>query len=183
MNQRLLGRSGLLRAYVAAVFIAGLVAFTGALQPLIHGRLPYQWLILAALAVASQFLRLSSIKVPGVTAHLSVSETLLFMTVLMYGEAPAVVTVALDGLVFSLRQELRRKRHSDFDYAAFDFAEPALSMWVASKAYFLMSGVTPLWQTNASLADIAIPALAMSAIYFVMNSASAIVLRPLFITK
>jgi putative nucleotidyltransferase with HDIG domain len=163
-------RSGLLRAYIAAVFVLGLVAFVDALQTLIDARLPYQWAILAALAVLSQFSKLSSIKVPGVTAHLSVSEILLFMMVLMYGVAPAVVTLAIDGLMFSLKQELRGKRNSNFDYAAFDFAEPALSMWVAAHVYFLLAGVPPLWFENAELADLALPALAMSAVYFAMNS-------------
>jgi putative nucleotidyltransferase with HDIG domain len=163
-------RSGLLRAYVAAVFVLGLVAFADALWTVIEARLPYQWIILGALAVVSQFSRLSSIKVPGVTAHLSVSEILIFMMALMYGGAPAVVTLAVDGLMFSLKQELRGKRHSNFDYAAFDFSEPALSMWVAAQAYFLLAGVPPLWIDNAPLADLALPALAMSAVYFAMNS-------------
>jgi len=126
-------RPGLLKAYVAAVFALGLLAFTDALQSLSLDGLPYPWVILAMLAVGSQFTKLSSIKVPGISAHLSVSEILLFMIVLMYGAAPAIVTVAVDGLIFSLRQELKRKRASDFHYAAFDFAEPSLSMWVASE--------------------------------------------------
>ena len=163
-------RSGLLRAYIAAVFVLGLVAFIDAMQTLVAARLPYLWAILAALAVLSQFSKLSSIKVPGVTAHLSVSEILLFMMVLMYGVAPAVVTLALDGLMFSLKQELKGKRHSNFDYAAFDFAEPALSMWVAAQVYVLLAGVPPLWIQNSELADLALPALAMSAVYFAMNS-------------
>jgi putative nucleotidyltransferase with HDIG domain len=163
-------RSGLLRAYIAAVFVLGLAAFVDAMQTLVYARLPYQWIVLALLVVLSQFSKLSSIKVPGVTAHLSVSEILLFMMVLMYGAEPAVVTLAVDGLMFSLKQEMRRKRHSNFDYAAFDFAEPALSMWAAAHVYFLLAGVKPLWIQNSGLADIALPALAMSAVYFVMNS-------------
>jgi putative nucleotidyltransferase with HDIG domain len=140
------------------------------MQTLAVARLPYLWAILAALAILSQFSKLSSIKVPGVTAHLSVSEILLFMMVLMYGVAPAVVTLAVDGLMFSLKQEFRGKRHSNFDYAAFDFAEPALSMWVAAHVYFLLSGLPPLFIANSELADLALPALAMSAVYFAMNS-------------
>ncbi len=163
-------RPGSLKAYVAAVFVLGLLAFTDALQSLTLAGLPSTWVILAMLAVGSQFTKLSSIKVPGISAHLSVSEILLFMIVLMYGGAPAVVTVAVDGLIFSLRQELKRKRDCDLHYAAFDFAEPSLSMWVASEAFVLLSGVGPLWMSDATLADIGLPALAMSVIYFVMNS-------------
>jgi putative nucleotidyltransferase with HDIG domain len=163
-------RSGLLRPYVAAVFVLGLLAVADALQLLAETRLPDRWIVLALLVVASQFSKLSSIKVPGVTAHLSVSEALLFMIVVMYGAAPAVVTLAIDGLLFSLKQEIRRKRHSNFDYAAFDFAEPALSMWVAAKVYYMLAGVGPLFLAPASLSVIALPTLAMSAVYFVMNS-------------
>lgn len=170
MNEGRGRRSGLLRAYIVAVFVLGLVAFVGAMRAVVDAQLPYQWAILAAIAVLSQFSKLSSIKVPGVTAHLSVSEILLFMLVLMYGWAPAVVTLGVDGLVFSLKQELKRKRNSNFDYLAFDFAEPALSMWVAAQVYFLLVGAPPLWLEHSSLADIALPALAMSAVYFAMNS-------------
>jgi putative nucleotidyltransferase with HDIG domain len=170
MNQGRPRRSGLLQAYIATVFVLGLVAFVDAMLAVAEARLPYQWTILAALAVLSQFSRLSSLKVPGVTAHLSVSEILLFMLVLMYGWAPAVVTLGVDGLTFSLKQELRRKRNSNFDYLAFDFAEPALSMWVAAQVYFLLAGLPPLWLQNSGLADIALPALAMGTVYFAMNS-------------
>ena len=170
MNQGRRRRPGLLKAYVAVVFVLGLFAFAGAMRSLMQADLPYQWIILAVLAVGAQFTKLSSVKVPGVSAHLSVSEILVFMIVLMYGAAPAVVTVAVDGLIFSLRQELRRKRDSDFHYAAFDFAEPALSIWAASHAYAFLAGVVPLWVAVAPLASIGLPVLAMSAIYFAMNS-------------
>jgi putative nucleotidyltransferase with HDIG domain len=155
---------------VATVFVLGLVAVADALRSLAGAQLPIGWILLALLTVVSQFSRLSSIKVPGVTAHLSVSEALLFMMVVMYGAAPAVVTLAIDGLLFSLKQELRGKRHSDFHYAAFDFAEPALSMWVAAQAYVLLAGAGPLYRLDVELSAIALPTLAMSAVYFVMNS-------------
>jgi putative nucleotidyltransferase with HDIG domain len=147
---------------VATVFVHGLAALVDALFTLNATAVPWRWLGLAALTLASGVF---TIKVPALNAALSISETFLFITVLMFGGAPAVITVALDGLTISL---IRRRR--DFRHAAFNLAEPTLSMWVASKAYYALAGVGPLYMEPASIAQLGIPALALSAIYFVMNS-------------
>ena len=163
-------RSGVLTMYVAAVFVVGLLAVADAMRSLVQAEPNPGWIILAALAIGAQFTKLSSTKVPGISAHLSVSEILVFLTVMMYGPDPAVVTVAADGLIFSLRQELKRKRDSDFHYAAFDFAEPAFSIWAASHAFVLLAALDVVTVAGAGLPDLALPALAMSLIYFAVNS-------------
>ena len=87
MNAARQVRSGVLKAYVAAVFVVGLLAVAHALRSLVQAEPHPGWVILAALAVGAQFTKLSSIKVPGISAHVSVSEILVFMTVMMYGPA------------------------------------------------------------------------------------------------
>jgi putative nucleotidyltransferase with HDIG domain len=77
------------------------------------------------------------------------------------------------GLTFSLRRErTRRDQPSRFryQYAAFDVAEPALSISVAAHVYVWVGGLGPLWTETASVARIAWPALAMTGAYFLMNS-------------
>jgi hypothetical protein len=160
-------RSGLHQAYVAAVFALGLAALVDALYTLQISPVPYLWIGLALLTIASD--SVTAIKIPGLTAHVSPSEIFLFLIVLLFGGAPAVVTMAVGGLTFSLKQELLKKREKKYDHAAFDLAEPALSIWVASKVYFWLSRMDPLWISGASVAQVALPALAMTAVYFVMN--------------
>jgi putative nucleotidyltransferase with HDIG domain len=159
-----------LSAYVAIIFALGLLAVAHALHSVAQTGPAPAWFVLAALVVGSQFTTLSALKFPGISAHLSVSEILVFMTVLICGPAAAVVTVAVEGLVFSLRQELGRKRNSDFYYAAFDFAEPAVSIWVAAHAFSVLLGTDPAQVIGSDLPAVALPALVMSVVYFAMNS-------------
>ena len=49
-----------------------------------------------------------AIKMPGRSATVSVSEIFVFLSVLLFGPAPATLTVALDGLIVSLMQRDRR---------------------------------------------------------------------------
>jgi HD-GYP domain-containing protein (c-di-GMP phosphodiesterase class II) len=120
---------------------------------------------LAGLAVLVVVSGVFSVKVPALSATLSISEAFLFITVLWFGTAPAVVTVALDGLMVSL---IRRRR--EFRQTGFNFAEPAVTTWVASSVFYWASGAQPLSVADASLAAIGLPALAMSAAYFALNS-------------
>ena len=154
--------SGLHSAYIAAVFVLGLAALVDALYTMQVTHVSSWWIGLAILTLASGVF---TIKVPALNAALSVSETFLFITVLMFGDAPAVIIVALDGLTISL---VRRRR--EFRHAAFNLAEPTLSIWVASKVYFALAGVGPLSVAPASIAVIGLPALVLSAVYFAMNS-------------
>ena len=171
MNEAARRRSGLHRAYVAAVFVVGVAAVIHALFALHRSPVPFLWVGLAILAITSDSLR--AFKIPGLTAHVSPSEIFLFVIVLLFGSAPAVVTLAVGGLTFSLRRERIRKDKPgrfQYQYAAFDLAEPALSISVAPHVYYWLGGLQPLWQETASIARIAWPALAMTSVYFLMNS-------------
>ena len=167
MNHAARRRSGLHKAYVATVFVLGLAALVDALYSLNRQPVSYYWTALAALAVASQFWR---IRVPGIKAHLSTSEILLFMIVVLFGSAPAVATIAVDGLLFAFSREWVKVRKKQYLQAAFGLGEPVLSMWAASHVYFMLPGVRPLFGNPASLQAVALPALAMGAAYFAMNS-------------
>ncbi|MFO7694699.1 MAG: HD domain-containing phosphohydrolase [Vicinamibacterales bacterium] len=167
MNQAPRRRSGLHKAYVATVFVLGLAALVDALYVLNRQPVSYYWIALGAMAVASQFW---TIRVPGIKAHLSASEVLLFMVVVLFGSAPAVVTIAVDGLLFAFSREWVQIRKKQYLQAAFGLGEPVLSMWAASHVYFLLPGVRPLFGNAASLQSVAFPALAMGAAYFAMNS-------------
>jgi len=164
-------RSRLLGVYVATVFVVGVVVIIEALFSLHRSPVPYLWVGLALLAIASDSVR--AFKIPGLMAHVSPSEIFLFSIVLLFGSAPAVVTMAVGGLTFSLRRERIRQREPgrrQYHYAAIDLAEPAVSISVAAKVYVWLGGIPPLWTEPASVARLAFPALAMTAVYFLMNS-------------
>lgn len=175
MNSAASRRSGLQMAFVATVFVFGLAALLNALYALHAAAVPYWWVGLAVISPAMHFFRkVSPVKVGGHKAYVSFSEAAPFLIVIVFGWAPAVITLALDGLTFSLKQELLRKRERQYRHAAFGLGEPALSMWAASTTYYLVAGLLgatgPLWLHEASVAQVGLPALAMCAVYLVMNS-------------
>lgn len=164
-------RSGLLGVYVATVFVVGVLVIVEALFSLHRSPVPYLWVGLALLAITSDSVR--AFKIPGLMAHVSPSEIFLFSIVLLFGSAPAVVTMAVGGLTFSLRRERIRQNKPGrlrYQYAAIDLAEPAVSISVAAQVYVWLGGIPPLWAEPASVARLAFPALAMTAVYFLMNS-------------
>lgn len=160
------GRPWLHQAFVAIVFVMGMVALIDALRTMQASAIPLElyakYAGLGLLVVASG---LFSVKVPALSASLSISETFLFIVVLYFGPAPAVVTVAIDGLMVSLIRRRKAIRH-----VAFNVAEPALSMWVAASVFYLVAGVPPLAERPSSLVEIGPAALLLSAVYFAFNS-------------
>ncbi|MCX6539342.1 MAG: HD domain-containing protein [Acidobacteria bacterium] len=156
-------------AFVTLVFVLGFAALADSIWRVdfdITKAPSYMWILLAILVFASGRF---AVKVPAMAASIGISEVFLFSMVMMYGSAPAVITVAVDGLAVSLI-----RRHHRPKLVAFNLAEPALSMWVASKLYFALAGIGPLSalppSTVVTIAQVGLPALALCAVYFLMNS-------------
>src|SRR5437867_12477527 len=114
------------RAYVILVVMFGTVVVLHSLTSLIVNPIEKQWFVLAALTLLTGSF---SVKVPGITAYLSVSETFVFASVLMFGPAAATVTVLLEILVilFWLDPQSRPVHRILFNVAA-----PAMAIWLAS---------------------------------------------------
>src|SRR5438045_7550237 len=92
------GISSVGRAYLAGVIgcgiaVVGLSLFRLHVQPV-----GYQWYMLAALTLISGS---ATVQLPSIPASISVSETFVFATVLLFGPSAGTVMVALDGLVIS----------------------------------------------------------------------------------
>src|SRR5918999_1509662 len=87
------------RGFVTLICLVG-VAVLGVSIPAVVQAPSADWLILAALTILTGSF---TVKVPSLSARLSVSETFVFAAVLLYGHAIATVIVAMDTLVMSLR--------------------------------------------------------------------------------
>ena len=118
------------RAYVAAVILFGITAIAASLFRLQAEPLGYQWYMLAALTLISGS---ATVQLPAVPASISVSETFVFASVLLFGPAAGTITVALDGLVISFWMA---KRRPEWYRALFNMAAPAGSIWCASHLLF-----------------------------------------------
>jgi putative nucleotidyltransferase with HDIG domain len=121
--------------------------------------------VLAALTLLSGSF---TIKVPRLPARLSVSETFVFASVLLFGTCSGAITVALDILVASLRSKHLSKEPIR---VVFNVSSAAVSIWVAGQIFYALAPAEPLSTAEAiRLPEIFVPLVALAASYFLLNS-------------
>lgn len=152
------------RAYLAAVIVSGLAAVTTSLLDAQHNPLPVQWYMLAALTFVSGS---ATVNLPTAGASISVSETFVFASVLLFGPSAGTITVALDGLVISFWMA---KRRPEWYRALFNMAAPAISIWVAAQLLFAIAGIRPLFNNQSSINALLLPLIVFAVTYFGLNS-------------
>jgi diguanylate cyclase (GGDEF)-like protein/putative nucleotidyltransferase with HDIG domain len=152
------------RLYVLSIVSAGTLVLLYSAHQLVVAPPLWTWLILAAFTLVSGTL---TIKVPTITAKISVSEMFVFTAVLLYGTAPATIIVALDGLVLSVSSRSRR-----VDRVLFNVAEPSLSIWLASHLFFALAGIKPLSlePQPVDVVSLLVPLGVLTVAYFLLNS-------------
>ena len=140
---------------VAALPIALSLIEAGALRTA-----PY-WVGLALLTLfAGPF----SIRVRSARATISASETFVLALAILFGPAPATLTVVLDALVVSLWSRDRSHYRTWFSVA-----ERAIPVWLSAQLYYGLSGVAPLFLEPAQLGQVSLPLLAMTTSYFLLS--------------
>jgi putative nucleotidyltransferase with HDIG domain len=150
------------RAFVLAVVaLGGGLILSSMVQLVLDATNPY-WVVLAVLTLFTAPL---SLRVPSVRATVTVTETFVFASALLFGPAAATVTVALDGLMLSVWGK-RRNVHR----ALFNVGEPAISVWVAAQLFYVVSGVEPLFGSPVGLGQLLMPLLLLTTSYFVVNT-------------
>jgi putative nucleotidyltransferase with HDIG domain len=149
------------RIFVASVVAAGAIVLCRSLYQLYEAPPASGWLILALLTL---FSGVFTVKVPSVPVTISVSETFVFATVLLFGTSPATVTVALEALIMSSWRH-RKEPHK----VLFNATEPTLSIWLASQIFFLFV-VTPLSTAPRDVSTLLIPLVVLCVTYFMLNS-------------
>ena len=79
------------RTYVLGVIVAGTFAVVASFLEMLATPVSHEWFILAALTVVSGS---ATVKLPSIPASLSVSETFVFTSVLLFGPPAGTLTVA-----------------------------------------------------------------------------------------
>jgi putative nucleotidyltransferase with HDIG domain len=133
------------RGYIGAVAVLGLGTLAHSLYSFYSQPIGWNinWFVLAALALLTGS---ATVKLPSVPATISISETFVFTSTLLYGPAAGTLTVALDALVISFT--LARKGHPWYRLLFNICALPA-SLWIGAQLFFWSAGLPPL----ATLAD------------------------------
>ncbi len=163
-NNRFKIAKPVVQLFIGAIVIAGIAAIAKSAHELYTESVTPQWLILAVLTLLSGSM---PVKLPSIPATISVSETFVFASVLLFGTAAGTITVALDGLIISFWLQ---RTNFELRKLLFNTAGPALSLWISSQLFFLVTGIAPLSQEQVSLPTLLPGVLFFALIYFLMNS-------------
>ncbi|MGE5814594.1 MAG: HD domain-containing phosphohydrolase [Acidobacteriota bacterium] len=150
------------RAYVASVVALGTMPLAFAVAAAFQQPIHPGWLILAVLSLLSGPL---AIRIPSIEATISVSEGFIIAAGLLFGPAAATLTAALDGLGVSLWN-----RHRSLRRTLFNVAEPAISVTIAMWVFYSLAGISPLLYRTAAFQPLIAPLLAMTVVYFGLNT-------------
>lgn len=152
------------RVYVIGIVLVGAAVVGRALHQLYAAPLGTDWLLLVALTLLTGSF---TIKVAAIPARVSVSETFVFASVLLFGTAAGTVTVVIETLVMSFWQNPKtRLPHR----VLFNISAPAIAIWVSSYAFFWLSGTSPTSPTPLALPSLFLPLAAFTTLYFLLNT-------------
>ncbi len=150
--------------YVVGVCVTGLTVVAYCVRELLTNPVDSDWLILAGLTL---FTGSFTIRVPALAARISVSETFVFTSVLLFGSSAGAITVAVDALVASLSDRERPRRPLR---AAFNLSAGVISIWIASEWFYEFAGLPPFADRPFDLPKLLGPLVMLAALYFAVNS-------------
>jgi putative nucleotidyltransferase with HDIG domain len=151
-------------SYIAAVAGLGLVILGTSIWQLSVSQPGVEWFLLATLTLLTGSF---TVKVPSLAAKISVSETFVFTSVLLFGTSAGVVTVVLDALVISLW--MKRSKRPPMR-VLFNATAPAIALWCSSRTFFYVSRAIPGHITRADVASLIAPMFAFAFLYFLVNT-------------
>jgi diguanylate cyclase (GGDEF)-like protein/putative nucleotidyltransferase with HDIG domain len=157
--------SGATKTYIALIVGAGALTVTHAALGLVNQNVGWRWLVLAVLTFLSGS---ATLKLPSLPATISVSETFVFTSVLLFGPSAGTLTVALDAFVISCWSY---RRGDPFYKITFNLFALPLTIWTASHVFFAIPGVEPLFHNNTvQLSALFLPLALLATLYFLLNS-------------
>jgi len=149
-------------AYLFAVILSGAAIIAYSAWDLVQHPISTVWLVLLALtAFSSTF----TVRIPNVSATISVSETFVFIAALVFGPSAAALTIAMDGLLISWwgghRQPVKM---------LFNATQASLSIFVATHVFVWLAGVQLGTAAHVDLGRHLGPILVFTLTYFFLNS-------------
>ena len=152
------------RAYVVAVIGIGSAVILHSVGAASSQTIDLGWVSLAILTLISGSF---TVRIPGATSTISVSETFVIIAAVRYGPGPAAILVALEGLIVSL---WILKNSKEAYRVFFNMATGGVSVWVSAHVFFALTPQPLILDSPAAVVQI-IPALFLFAsIYFLTNS-------------
>ena len=149
--------------YVVTVAAAGLLVVGHCITMLLANPIGWEWVVLAGLTLLSGSF---TVRVPSFRARISVSETFVFTSVLLFGTCAGTLTVALDVLVVAIssRRTLQPLR------VVFNVSAASISIWTASHLFYLLAGIQPLSVEPTKVPELLWPLITLVSVHFILNS-------------
>ena len=157
--------SGSSRLYISVVVAAGVCVVLESLYAISRAPVDANWLVLAVLTLLSGSF---TVRIPGIPARLSVSETFVFAAALLFGPPAATMIVVLDTLVISFW--LGRQSSPPWARLTFNLAAAAVAIWVATHAFYYCTGIAPLSVAPSPIIRLLPWLFLLATVYFLLNS-------------
>jgi diguanylate cyclase (GGDEF)-like protein/putative nucleotidyltransferase with HDIG domain len=154
------------KTYIICVVAVGAATVVHSVYQLYAQPIGWEWTIFAILTLLSGS---ATVRLPSLPATISISETFVFTSTLLFGPAPGTLTVALDAFVISVWSY--RRGHPAFK-VVFNVCALPLTLWLSSQLFYQLAEIQPLAQVKASvpLRDWFLPLVAFTLTYFLLNS-------------
>src|ERR1041385_6028688 len=149
--------------HVGAVIVFGTVAIVTSLHAMATAPLPMNALLFAALGLVAGA---CAVKIPGLSALVSASDTFFIASAMLAGPACAMVAMTID----STGLAVRRKSGIGLRRLLFNATAPSLSLWAGTSVFQLMGGHAYATGASAETTTVILPLIALTAIYFGLNS-------------
>ncbi len=153
------------RAFVAAIIGAGALILVVSLHALVAHASSPSWLVLAALAAVTGS---AMMKLPRIETRFSLSDALVFTSVLLLGPACAAVVAAVDALAASLRFNQRDGLY--LSRTMFNVTAAAVSIWIPAHAFVALGGHAMGPAGPQGLRALALPLVVLVAGYSLLNT-------------
>ena len=154
------------RAYVAIVIATGATTVVASAFDLFQGRIDAHWFWIALLTLASGS---ATVHLASIPVAISVSETFVFTSALLFGASAGTLTVALDAAVISFWSY---RRGQPLFKIVFNVCALPLTIWLAAHLFFVLADVQPLFRTSQpiKIPSLVVPLIVFTIVYFLLSS-------------
>jgi putative nucleotidyltransferase with HDIG domain len=158
--------SAAMRAYVGVIVVVGFATIVQSIVDILIDPKGWNWTLLAILTLVSGS---ATVRLPSLPATISVSETFVFTSVLLFGPAAGTITVALDAFIISF---WAYKKGDPLYKIVFNVCALPLTIWLAAHLFFISAGIKPLVENEGSVAirSLLAPLVLFTIAYFALNS-------------
>jgi len=153
------------RLFLPVVIGAGACAVVGSLRGLAVNPVDQRWFVLAGLTVLSGS---ATLRMPGTAVSFSISDSFTMAAALLFGPAAGTITVAIDGLVISMRLAARRPLPAR--RALYNATAPPLAMWCAAQVFLWLAGSDGVANARHAIGHLVGPLLVFAGVFFALNT-------------